>query len=54
MKYIVLLNGKPIEQATLAEKQKLEEKVKEASTKYFKITYENTKGGKENGENSGN
>lgn len=39
MKFIVLLNGKPIEQATAAEKQQLEEKVKEASTKYFGIKY---------------
>ena len=39
MKYIILLNGKPIEEATPEEREKLEKKAKQAFEKYLGIKY---------------
>lgn len=39
MKYIILLNDKPIEEATQEERQKLDEKAKNAFEMYLGINY---------------
>ena len=39
MKYITLLNGKPIEEATPEERKVLEERVKELFEKYMGLKY---------------
>ena len=48
MKYIILLNGKPIEEATPEERDALDEKAKKVFEKYFGVKYIGGKRSREN------
>ena len=43
MKYVILLNDKPLEQATAEERQKLEERARQSAEKYLGLKYNKQK-----------